>query len=169
MERKEKPNELVITRVFNAPKQLVFDAFTKAEHLAHWWGPAGFDLKVLKLDVRAGGCFHYCMEAENGHKMYGLFNYREIQGPDKITFTSSFADETGNSIPAPFSPDFPQHILNMWTFEEENGKTTITLKGYPVDATEAQVKSYEGMHSSMQQGFAGTFEKLETYLKKISK
>lgn len=165
---KEKVNELVITRVFNAPRQLVFNAFTQAEHLAHWWGPVGFTLKVIKLDVRAGGSFHYSMEAENGYKMWGVFNYIEIQSPDKVVFTSSFADEQGNRISAPFSADFPQKVLNIWTFEEHEGKTTLTLRGGPVDATEAQNKFYEGMHPSMQQGFKGTFDQLAVYLEKMN-
>ncbi|MFY9308052.1 MAG: SRPBCC domain-containing protein [Bacteroidia bacterium] len=166
---KEKVNELVITREFNAPRQLVFDAFTQAKHLAHWWGPVGFTLKVLKLEVCAGGVFHYSMEAVNGHKMWGLFNYIEIEAPGKIVFTSSFADEYGNSIPAPFSADFPQKVMNVWTFEEQNGKTTLTLRGGPVNPTEAQSRFYEGMHPSMQQGFKGTFDQLESYLEKINK
>ncbi len=164
---KEKMNELLITRVFDAPRDLVFKAFTQAEHLSHWWGPVGFKLTVIKLDVRAGGCFHYSMEAINGHKMWGLFDYIEIDAPGRIVFTSSFADEQGNSTPAPFSADFPQKVLNTWTFEEIDGKTTLTLRGGPVNATDVQNKFYDAMRPSMNQGFGATFDQLELYLKKM--
>ena len=64
-------SEFTITRVFDAPRQLVWDAWTQAERLAEWWGPAGFKLKVAKLDLRPGGTFHYSMVAPNGHEMWG--------------------------------------------------------------------------------------------------
>ena len=159
--------EFVITRTFNAPRSLVFKAFTEAEHLAHWWGPVGFKLEVLALDVRAGGKFHYKMRSAEGHEMYGVFNYKEVSAPEKIIFTSGFSDTEGNVVRAPFSTEFPLEVLNTWTFSEENGKTTITLNGGPFNATDEENKFYTDMHSGMNQGFNGTFDQLENYLKTI--
>ena len=159
--------ELVITRVINAPKTLVFDAFTQAEHLVHWWGPAGLKIDVLTLDVRPGGIFHYCMNTPDGNKMYGIFKYISISAPNKIVFTNSFADENANIIKAPFDIDFPLEVLNTWTFEEENGQTTLTLRGFPQNATEDQKNVFISIIPSMNQGFGGTFEQLVAYLKTL--
>ena len=155
--------ELIIVREINAPKALVFDAFTQAEHLKQWWGPAGFQLEVLHLDVQVGGKFHYGMKSAEGHEMFGVFNYKEISAPDKIVFTSGFADKEGNLIRAPFSQDFPIEVLNIWSFEEKNGKTTLTLKGNPFNATENELNFFTNMHAGMNEGFNKTFDQLDAY------
>ena len=168
---KEKNNtlesELVITRSFNAPRELVFKAFTQAEHLVHWWGPKGFTIEIHQLKLRPGGKFHYSMQLPDGGKMWGIFVYHEIKSPERIVFVNSFSDEKGNITRASFAQTFPLEILNEWTFTEENGKTTITLKGKPINATEEENNFFKGMASSMQQGFGGTFDQLEAYLTDI--
>ena len=160
-----RTQELIIKRKIAAPKKMVFEAFTKAEHLIHWWGPVGMKLEIISLDVRPNGKFHYKMEAANGHAMYGIFKYLEIQAPDKIVFINSFADEKGNVIKAPFDMDFPLEIKNTWTFEENAGITTLTLRGNPLEATPAQLEVYAGMTQNMNEGFGKTFEQLDNYLK----
>lgn len=156
--------QLIITRELNAPRGLVFKVWTEAEHLAHWWGPKGFTLVVSNLDFRPGGLFHYCMKSPDGFVMWGRFDYREIIAPEKIVFTNSFSDEAGNITRAPFSAIWPLKILNTLVLTEQDGKTLLTLSGYPIDATEEECAAFEGMHANMQQGFAGTFEQLEAYL-----
>ncbi|KIL38982.1 polyketide cyclase [Gordoniibacillus kamchatkensis] len=156
--------ELVLTRTFDAPRELVFKAFTEAEHLKHWWGPKGFTFGVAKLDLRPGGMFHYSMRSPDGHEMWGKFVYRQISAPEKLVFTNSFSDEVGNTIRAPFSPVFPLEILNTLTFAEHEGKTTLTMRGGPVNATEEELAFFKSMHPGMQQGFAGTFGQLDEYL-----
>ncbi len=159
-----KKEELIITRIIKAPIQLVFDAFTKEEHLQHWWGPAGMKLEVVSLDVKPNGKFHYKMIGPDGNAMYGIFNYKEINAPKKIVFTSAFADDKGNIIKAPFDIDFPLEIMNTWTLSENNGKTTLTLNGYPFMGTDEQVKTFLALHSSMNEGFGKTFDQLDTYI-----
>lgn len=157
-------NELTITREINAPRDLVFKAFTQAEHLAHWWGPKGFKLIVSSLDLRPDGVFLYCMQAPDGNEMWGKFVYREISAPEKIVFINSFSDKDGNTVRAPFSANWPLEVLNVWTLTEAKGKTTLTLKGHPINASEEEMKMYGEMHSSMNQGFNGTFDQLDAYL-----
>ncbi|MBI3520233.1 MAG: SRPBCC domain-containing protein [Bacteroidetes bacterium] len=159
--------ELIITREFNAPKELVFKVFTEAKHLAHWWGPVGFKLEVITLDVRSGGKFHYSMTLENGTEMFGVFNYREVEVNEKLVFTNGFADKDGNVIRAPFSPLFPVEVLNTWTFTEKAGKTILTMKGTPYNATEEENDFFSAMKDNMNQGFNGTFNQLESYLLKL--
>src|SRR5665647_1251665 len=93
-------SELVLTHVFNAPRELVFKAWTDAEHLKHWWGPAGFKISISKFDIRPGGVFHYCMKSDAGDEMWGKFVYHEIVAPEKLVFVNSFSDEEGNTVRA---------------------------------------------------------------------
>lgn len=166
MEAKNTDNFIII-RTFNAPRKLVFETFTKPEHLAHWWGPVGFKLEVIKMDLREGGEFHYAMRNDQGHEMFGLFRYKKINPPESIEFTSGFADKDGTFIRNAFLPVFPLEIYNIWTFTEESGKTTLTLKGAPCQATEEETKAYMDLRENMNQGFGGTFDQLDTYLHQI--
>jgi uncharacterized protein YndB with AHSA1/START domain len=160
-------NKLVITRVLNAPRELVFKVWSQAEHLAKWWGPKGFTMGVSKLDFRPGGVFHYSMKSPEGFVMWGLFNYRDIVAPEKIVFTNSFSDEEGNITRAPFSASFPLEVLNELVLTEEAGKTTLTLTGGPIHATDEEMGFFSAMYASMQQGFGGTFDQLEAYLAEV--
>ena len=84
--------DFVITRRFDAPRTLVFRAFTEPERLRHWWGPTGFSWVSCTMDLRAGGTFHYCMRSPDGQDMWGKWIYREIVPPERIVFVSSFSD-----------------------------------------------------------------------------
>jgi len=118
----------------------------------------------VDLDVRPGGIFHYAMDVDGKPAMFGRFRYQEVVAPEKLVFFSSFADEDGNLIRAPFSATFPMEVLNVWTLSEADGKTTLTLRGGPHEATDEEYAFYAGMFESMQQGFGGTFDKLDDYL-----
>src|SRR6185369_3746045 len=76
------PQTFVVTRVFDAPRALVFKAWTEPERLARWWGPKGFEMSVIKLELRAGGIFLYSQRSPTGVEMYGKFIYREITPPE---------------------------------------------------------------------------------------
>src|SRR5580700_3871342 len=102
--------ELTLTRVLNAPQELVFKAWTEAKSLAQWWGPKGFTLNVAKLDFRPGGQFLYSMNDSNGFEMWGKFVYHEIEAPERLVFVNSFSDKEGNTIRAPFSATWPLEV-----------------------------------------------------------
>ena len=157
---------LKIVREFKAPKTLVFDAFASPEAFAQWWGPAGSELTVENFDFKPGGKTHYKMDG-NGHVMWGLFQYKNIQRADLLEFINSFADAEGNIITSPFPMDFPLEVLNKITLEENEGITTLTIQGHPVNATAAQEDTYFSIMDSMHQGFGGTFGQLEAYLAHI--
>lgn len=161
--------QFVIERVFNAPRALVWKAFTEKEHLKHWWGPVGFKLEVLTLDVKPGGVFHFAMKASDGSEMFGRFDYLEINAPERIVFTNAFADKKGNLARAPFDGEWPVKILNTWTFTENNGKTTLLLRCDPVEPAQDQMRSFINEFAGMNQGFGGTFDQLDEYLKTLGK
>ena len=159
--------EFSIERTYDAPRERVWAAFTTAEGLAHWWGPKGSTLKVLNLDLRPGGMFHYSMEYQPGHPMYGRFIYREIEAPQRIVFATSFSDVSGGITRAPFpqmQDRWPLEVLNTVTFTERAGRTTLALRGHPINANEQEIATFAGFFDSMRQGFGGTFDQLETYL-----
>jgi uncharacterized protein YndB with AHSA1/START domain len=163
----EEKNKLVITRVFDAPRELVFKAWSEAGRLAQWWGPKGCNIEVISLEFRPGGVFHYCMSMPDGGEMWGKFIYHEIVEPETIVFVSSFSDREGKITRAPFSPSWPLEVLNNLTLNEKDGKTTLTLSGGPINATQEETKTFASFVGSMQQGFGGTFDQLAEYLAKM--
>lgn len=162
----EKPvrKELLITRTFNAPLSLVWLAHSEAEHLAKWWGPAGMKLLIRQLEFRPGGLFHYGMQMPDGNTMWGRFVYREIVPQQKLVFINSFSDENAGITRAPFNPHWPLEVLNHWTFEEKDGRTTLTLRGMPWQASAEEHAAFEGHFASMNQGFNATFDQLDAWL-----
>ena len=155
--------EFVFTRTFDAPRKLVWKAWTSAEALAQWWGPRGVNIRVIKLDFRPGGMFHYAMAFQPGYEMYGRFVYREIVAPERLVFVNSFSDANGGITRAPFPQlknKWPLEVLNVITLAEEGGKTTLTLHGGPINATDEERAIYAGNTESMRQGFGGAFDKL---------
>jgi uncharacterized protein YndB with AHSA1/START domain len=156
--------ELVITRTFDAPRELVFKAWTEPERLAQWWGPKDFVMGVVSIDLRLGGMFHYSMRTPEGLEMWGKFIYREIVPPERLAFVVSFADRDGNTVRAPWDSNWPLEVLSTLTFTEHDGKTTIVMRGIPVNATETELNIFEATHASMQQGWGGTLDQLADYL-----
>jgi uncharacterized protein YndB with AHSA1/START domain len=164
-----KSPDFVISRVFDAPRERVWKAWTDPQALAQWWGPKGSQIRVIKLDVRPGGIFHYAMAFQPGRDMFGRFIYREIAPPERLVFVNSFSDAEGGITRAPFPQlgnTWPLEVLNNLTFTEQDGKTTVTLRGGPINATEEERKTFASMFDSMRQGFGGTFDQLAAYLAK---
>ena len=154
----------VITRTFNAPRELVYDTMTQTEHLQKWWGPQGCTIEVIKHEPRAGGFFHYCMHFGPGIDMYGKFQYRELVRPERIVFINGFADAEGTPIRYAMSPTWPIEVLNTTTLTEHDGKTTMTLHSTPHNASDIEIATFKAGHASMEQGFGGMYEVYEQYL-----
>jgi uncharacterized protein YndB with AHSA1/START domain len=162
----EHADDFVITREFDAPRDLVFKAWTEPERLAQWWGPKGFTLKVAKVDLRPGGMFLYGMTAPDGSEIWGKFIYREITPPERMVFINSFSDENGGTTRHPMAPTWPLEMLNTVTLTAHGDKTTLTLRSSAYAATEEERATFRAGRSSMQGGFTGTFDQLTAYLAK---
>lgn len=161
--------EFTFARTFDAPRDLVWKAWTSAEALGQWWGPKGADIRVIAFDLRPGGIFHYAMAFQPGQEMYGRFVYREVMAPERIVFVNSFSDASGGVTRAPFpqlAGKWPLEVLNVVTFTEEGGRTTVSLRGGPINATDDERAMFSSATASMQQGFGGTFDKLDDYLRR---
>jgi len=158
--------QFVISREFDAPRELVFAAWTEPERLAQWWGPKGFTLKVANLDLRPGGMFHYGMVGPDGSEMWGKFVYREIAPPERIVLVNSFSDENAGTTRHPMAPTWPAEMLNVVTFTARGEKTLLTLRSRAYNATEEERVTFKAGFASMNGGFTGTFDQLAEYLAK---
>ena len=156
--------EFTLSRTFDAPRDKVWKAYSDLNALSKWWGPAGFKWIDGKLDFKPGGIFHYGMRAPTGAEMWGKFVYREIVKPERLAFLTSFSDRAGNTVRAPFAEDWPLEVLNVLSFTELHGLTTVAMRGTPHNTTEAEKKRFEAMKPSMNVGFKGTLDQLEQYL-----
>jgi uncharacterized protein YndB with AHSA1/START domain len=154
--------EIVITRIFDAPREVVWKAFTDPESVKRWWGPKGFTSPVCKIDLRVGGRYLFCMRSPDGNDYWGTGVYREIVPVERIVYTDSFSDEQGNVVSASYygmGSDFPLELIVKVVFEQLEGKTKFTLHhiGIPlgVDSDSAQL------------GWNESFDKLSQILNNI--
>jgi uncharacterized protein YndB with AHSA1/START domain len=136
--------ELVISRRFDAPRQLVWRAWTQAERAALWWGPQGHTTIACAMDVRPGGAWRRDMRAADGSRYCKHGIYREVVEPERLVFTYVTEDATG-------VPD--QETLVTVTFAERGGKTELTLRHALFETVAARV-SHQGGWTSCLERFA---------------
>jgi uncharacterized protein YndB with AHSA1/START domain len=156
----------VITRTFEAPRERVFAAFTNPEEMKKWWGPKGFTVIASKMDLRPGGTYHYGMRAPDGSAMWGKFVYREIVRPERIVLVNSFSDEAGGITRHPLSPTWPLEMLSTFRFDDDDGRTRLTVQWSLMEATEAERETFENAREDMKQGWTGTMDQLADNLAK---
>jgi uncharacterized protein YndB with AHSA1/START domain len=132
---------LVITRIFDAPRDLVFKCWTDPEHMAKWFGPKGFTSTVLKNDLRPSGAYRIHMRGPDGadHWTQGVF--REIVPPERLVMVGSWADAEGN-------PTRPETVLTL-IFDEVDGKTKLTLHNAIFESVTARDAHRGGWNSSL--------------------
>lgn len=161
-------DKFVINRSFEAPLDLIFEMWTDPKHISQWLPPAGFNMKYIKADVRAGGTSFYSMANAEGVTMYGKSTYKEISKPNTIIYTQVFCDESGNVSRHPMAPTWPETMLCTITFAEEDPNTTrvtVTTEVYG-PATAAEIEMFNMAKGGMTQGWSGSFNKLDEYLEK---
>lgn len=148
-------SDLVIERVFDAPRELVWRAWTDPEHLMRWWGPKGYTCPVCEIDLRVGGKYLNCMRSPEGRDYWGTGVFREIVPNERLVMTDSFADEHGNVVPAShydMTGSMPLEMLITVTFEDLGGKSKMTLRHSGIPAGEDR--------DGAQQGWSESFDKL---------
>ncbi len=156
MSPKTETQPLVIERLFDAPRELVFKAWTDPEMVKRWWGPNEFTAPVVKLDFRVGGKWFYAMQSagfNEGKPIWSTGFFREIVPNERLVMTDSFADEDGNIVPAShyaMEGDFPLEMLVTVTFEDAGpGKTRMTLKHEGLPVGEHLSGANEGWNQSL--------------------
>jgi uncharacterized protein YndB with AHSA1/START domain len=152
---------LVITRVFDAPRELVWKVWTQPTHFMRWWGPKGFTVPFCTIDLRPGGVMHFCMRSPDGQDFWNKGVFREVIEPERIVSTDSFSDAEGNLIPPAhygMSPEWPSETLLTVMFAEQDGKTKLTLRH--------EVPESVAERSGAVQGWTETLDRLAEYLAK---
>ena len=162
------PTDKFVTNCsFDASIDVMFEMWTNPKHFSKWLPPTGFTMQYLKSDIRAGGTSFYCMSGAGDMKIYGKANYLEITKPNRIVYTQIFCDENEKITRHPMAPTWPETMLTTVTLTEEaNEKTrvTVTWEVYG-EATAVERETFNKAKSGMTQGWSGSFEKLEEYLK----
>ena len=157
-----------IARVFKAPRDRVWTAWSEADQLKQWWGPKGCTIETPHSEFRPGGFFHYAMKFEGAPTMWGRFNYRKIVAPERIVWLNSFSNEKCGIARAPFSELCPLEIENTVTFTEHAGITTVVLCAEPFGESAEERRFFDELCSSgsLEQGYGGTFEQLAEHVAK---
>jgi uncharacterized protein YndB with AHSA1/START domain len=132
---KSDETKLVITRIFNAPVEKVWDAWTIPEKMMKWWGPKEYTCPDCTIDLRVGGKYLFSMQDSKGSKIWGTGEYKEISRPSKLVFSDSFSDEKGNVVSSEHygMSGLPLEMTVTVILEDMNGKTkmTMTHEGLP--------------------------------------
>ena len=133
--------ELVITRILDAPRRLVFQAWTEPDRVAPWWGPQGFTTVYHDMDIRPGGAFRVCMRSPEGAEYWKRGVYREVVEPERLVFTFAWEDADGK----------PGHqTLVTVTFAERGDKTVLTLHQAVFESVERRDEHRHGWTSTLE-------------------
>lgn len=146
--------EVNITRIFDAPRELVFKLWTSPEYVEKWWGPKDFTNPVCKMNANVGGAIRIVMQGPDGtqYPTHGFF--KEIIAPERLVFTSIKEDDHGKA---------QLELLNTVIFEEENGKTKMIMKAVVVKSTPEACGSVDGMNTGWNQ----SIDRLSEIIKRI--
>jgi uncharacterized protein YndB with AHSA1/START domain len=150
---KQPEREVVLTRVFDAPREIVFKAWIDPQQLRLWWGPKGFTNPVCESDAQVGGTRHIVIRSPDGTDYSGVGKYREIAEPERIVFTNTVIDSEGNAV---------LDGLTDVEFAEQEGKTKLTLRTRAV----ALVPYAAAYLAGMEAGWEQTLERLAEMLAK---
>jgi uncharacterized protein YndB with AHSA1/START domain len=157
--------QFVIERAFDAPRDLMWKVWPDPEHMKKWFGPKGVTGIYSKNDFRVGGTYHYGLRSPDGMEIWGKWVYRDIAPPERFTFVQTFSDENGGVTRHPMAPTWPREMLSTIEFVERDGKTVVVVRWSPLDASEEELATFKAGMASMNQGWSGTFERLESHLK----
>lgn len=154
----------VHVQTLDAPRALVWKAWTEAERLGQWFGPKGIEWGGCTVDLRPGGLFHYCLRVPGHGEMWGKFVYRDIVPMERLDYVVSFSDKDGGIVRHPMSETWPLELLCSMTLAEENGKTVLTSHNVPIHAGDAEIRTFIEGRDGMKQGTEGMYAQLEDYL-----
>ena len=158
-----KKRDLTITRTFDAPVELVWQAWTEPQIIMRWWGPTGFTSPLAKVDFREGHNSLVCMRAPKefgGQDLYNTWAYTKIEPLKRIEFTQNLSDEHGVLIEDPTTlgvrPDFPKDIRTVITFKAKGAKTEMTVTEYGFPEGQMYEFAETGLNQSLDK-MAATF------------
>lgn len=162
------PGTFVLRRLLKAPREVVFDAWTRPEQLAPWFGPKGMTTRIARCELRPGGVMHYSQTTPTGQEMWGKWEFREVVRPERLVLVSSFSDAAGGVTRHPMAPNWPLYMESTTTFEAMGNATLMTLRWKPLNATPEERVTFESAKPGMEAGWAGTLAQLDAYLAGLS-
>ena len=133
MDDQTRKRDILMTRRFDAPIELVWKAWTDAEHVKRWWGPKFFTFPFCKMNFREGGTTLVCTRTPDGKDMYNTWTYQKVVPLERIEYIQNLSDQDGNPIDpvaAGVSPDFPGDVRTVVTFKTIGDQTEITITEY---------------------------------------
>lgn len=147
-----KKKDVFVTRIFDAPLELVWSAWTDAKHVMRWWGPNYYTAPVCVMDFREGGKTLVCMRAPDGQDNYSTWSYQKIVPMERIEYIQNMSDKDGNPID-PVSlglpPDFPEDVQTVITFKALGDKTEVKIYEYGFPDSQIYVFAEMGMNQCM--------------------
>jgi uncharacterized protein YndB with AHSA1/START domain len=158
-----------ISRTFDTDRDTMFKLWTNPDQLKHWWGPKGYTVRSAKVELKPGGQFLYCLESPDGEEMWGKFAFREVAKPKRLVFVTSFSNAGGGITKHPLVPNWPREVMSRVMMVEEKDKTTVTVEWSPYHATPTEIETFRAGQESMQEGWTGTFDRLDNYLSTMEK
>jgi uncharacterized protein YndB with AHSA1/START domain len=150
--------ELKVERVFDAPRDLVWKAWTDPDQLAAWWGPRGWATTNYKFEFKPGGMWHYCMRGPDGMESWGRGIFKEIVAPERFSYVDEFSNPDGG-----VDENMPGSIFIENVFEDLGGSKTKLVSRSELQSAE-QLKSLVEM--GMLQGLTETWDRLAEFLAK---
>lgn len=157
-------SDFVITRSFDVPRELVWKAWTEPARFVQWWGPKGFRVSSLKLDLREGGLLHYGLQSLHGQELWGKFVYHVVDPPRRLEFVIAFSDAGGATVRHPWNPLWPLEVFDILALDEHVGNTVLSLRGKPIHASEEECRAFVAGREGLRQGMGGTLAQLAAYL-----
>lgn len=160
-----QPRGFVVERVFDAPRERVFDAFTRAEDLKQWWGPKAASVTMAEFDARPGGKIFLCQRGPDGTMVYIAGSVREIERPSRLVFGIYFADADRRRVAPPamssLPPTWDEELVTLVVFAAEGERTRVTihtLSGFTPEWAE-----------KARYGWAEAFDQLEGVLSSLGR
>ncbi len=163
----ESKERFVINRTFDAPIETMYEMWTNPDHFSQWLAPTGMEMGFIRADIRPGGSTFYYMTDGKAMKMYGRANYLEMDKPNRLVYTQQFCDEKENISRHPLAPTWPETMITTVNFTAESPDTTRVTVTWEVHGkfSREELETFIMARAGMNQGWTGSFDKLEDYLK----
>lgn len=160
----------ILIREFDAPRQLVYDAWTNIEHLNNWMFPMpGCTCEYVSADITSGGTSLHKVTMNNGNEMWLFTQYEEVTAPEKLVFLQYMSNQNGDILHMSHMPNWPKHMLATVIFETlTNERTKLTFYWEPQNPSELEIEAFENSREQHGRGWGAGLAQLHTYLSNLT-
>jgi uncharacterized protein YndB with AHSA1/START domain len=155
-----------IERGYAVSQKRLFEVCTQVDHLKQWMSPAGLTVIKAEQDLQPAGTYHYGLASDDGKEMWGLVTYKEITPNSRLVYTQSFSNADRGITRHPMAPTWPAEMHTIFEFISEGSEQTkLRITWIYAGVDEAEVSTFKAAHAGMTQGWTGSLDKLEDYLR----